>query len=111
MENKVTLITGRGKGKASRARDMTRGKNILWLNECTPASLSSISEDHDVVVIDGVNIRNLNTFKSLITTDHLIQRSNTGRFIKIKTPDIVGISNDLNYRDFTGLRKISHVEI
>lgn len=98
----ITLITGmQASGKTTKAREITKGKNSVWLYEDllkSPFCFNRVDSKTEYIVIDEV--KNREAVGILLVSEKLQIERQCKKAEIIDMPNIILISQNLNREDF-----------
>lgn len=98
----ITLITGmQESGKTTKAREITKGKNTIWLYENllkSPFCFNRVDSDTEYMVIDEV--KNKEAISMFLVSEKLRIERHCKKDEIIDMPNVILISENLNRNDF-----------
>ena len=114
MKN-VTIITGKqASGKTTKAKEMVANKKAVFLLQfeiCNNYQYSKILKDTDVIVIDGLGLREKQEIIKLISSDTILVNRKHEVSFKMERPELILVSNSLDKKDFTEFPFIKFIEM
>ncbi len=114
MKN-VTIITGKqASGKTIKAKEIVANKKAVFLQEfniCSDYQYSKILKDTEVIVIDGLGLREKQEIIKLISSDTILVNKKNEVPFKMERPELILVSNSLDKKDFTEFPFVKFIEM